>query len=122
MSTITVTNIKATGETASRSAASVAAAWVHGDMTGTAAIQDSFNFSSLTDNGTGNMSVTFTDNMANANWIFTTCFNNNAADQGANLKSNSGTLSTSVLSVTKYENNSATDCTLFGCAVHGDLA
>ena len=31
MSTITVTNIKATGETASRSAASIAAAWVDFD-------------------------------------------------------------------------------------------
>ena len=52
MSTITVTNIKATGETASRSATSVAAAWVTKNLDGTA-IEDSVNVSSITDVGTG---------------------------------------------------------------------
>jgi len=54
MSTITVTNIKATGETASRSATSIAAAWVEldGDASTVVAF-DSFNASSFDDDGTG---------------------------------------------------------------------
>ena len=62
MSTITVTNIKATGETASRSAASIAAAWVDFDGTGTVSVKASFNNSSITDNGTGD----YTNNFSNA--------------------------------------------------------
>ena len=67
MSTITVTNIKATGETASRSATSIAAAWasVKADNSG---FNDSLNCSSLADNGTGDGTPSFTNAMANANY------------------------------------------------------
>jgi hypothetical protein len=41
-------------------------AWVMADGTGTAAIQDSFNVSSITDNGTGDYTVTFDTDFANA--------------------------------------------------------
>ena len=53
MSTITVTNIKATGESASRAATGVAAAWVNFNGTGTIATRDSNNVSRLSDKGTG---------------------------------------------------------------------
>jgi len=53
MSTLTVTNIKKTGETASRDASGVAAVRVNFNGTGTVAIRDSVNVASLTDNGTG---------------------------------------------------------------------
>ena len=99
-----------------------AKAWVHGNMTGTAAIDDSFNCGSLTDSGTGQMVVAYTNDMANANYIFTTCFNNNVSDQGANLKSRNGTLSAAQLDVIKYENASTVDCTFWGSAILGDLA
>ncbi len=59
MSTITVTNIKATGETASRSATSIAAAWANANGTGTIALRDSFNVSSITDEGVGDITHTF---------------------------------------------------------------
>jgi len=62
MSTITVTNIKATGETASRSVSGVAAAWVNFNGSGTVSIEQSQNISSLSDNGTGQYTVTFTNN------------------------------------------------------------
>jgi len=68
MSTITVTNIKATGETASRSATGVAAAWINFNGTGTPAIRDSSNVASVTDNGTGDYSANFTNNMNNTNF------------------------------------------------------
>ena len=57
MSTLKVTNIQATGETASRSVSGVAAAWVNFNGTGTIAIRDSVNVSSLTDENTGEYKV-----------------------------------------------------------------
>ena len=41
--------------------------WVNFDGTGTIAARDSFNLSSLTDNGTGDYTATFTNAMGNAN-------------------------------------------------------
>jgi hypothetical protein len=46
----------------------IAKAWVNFNGTGTIAIRDSFNVSSLTDNGTGNYTVNFTTAMPNANY------------------------------------------------------
>ncbi len=48
MSTITVTNIKATGETASRPVSGVAGAWLDYNQSGPS-IDDSYNISSVTD-------------------------------------------------------------------------
>ena len=96
--------------------------WVHGNMTGTAVVEESFNFGSLTDAGTGNMQVAYTNNMASAYYIFTTFFNNSVSNNGSNLKAAQPTLSTSQIDVLKFENNTATDCAIWGCALHGDLA
>lgn len=84
MSTITVTNIKATGETASRSVSGVAAAWVNFNGTGTIAIRDSVNVASLTDSGTGDYRVNFTDNMNNTNYTSTTGFTADSLGNGDN--------------------------------------
>ena len=45
-----------------------AKAWVRFDGTGTVSITDSFNISSITDNGTGRYGFDFTNNMANGNF------------------------------------------------------
>lgn len=42
--------------------------WVNFNGTGTVAIRDSFNVSSITDNGTGDYTVNFTTAMPNANY------------------------------------------------------
>ena len=70
MSTITVTNIKATGETASRSATSIAAAWLSSSATA-ASISDSFNISSIDDDGTGSQGVNITSALSSANYTTT---------------------------------------------------
>jgi len=63
MSTLTVTNIKATGETASRAVSGVAAIWCKIDSdASTAAFHNSSGTSSLIDNGTGNYTINFTNN------------------------------------------------------------
>jgi hypothetical protein len=46
-------------------------AWVNFNGTGTVAIRGSFNVSSITDNGTGNYTVNFTNAMPDANYAFT---------------------------------------------------
>jgi hypothetical protein len=43
-------------------------AWVNFNGTGTVAIRDNFNVSSITDNGTGNYTVNFTNAMTDANY------------------------------------------------------
>jgi hypothetical protein len=48
----------------------IAKAWVNFDGTGTVAIRDSFNVSSITDNGTGDYTVNFTTAMPNANYCW----------------------------------------------------
>ena len=49
-------------------AQSVAKAWVSFNGTGTVAIRDSFNVTSITDNGTGDYTVNFTNAMASADY------------------------------------------------------
>lgn len=48
-----------------------AKAWVNFNGQGTVAIRDSFNVSSITDNGTGNYTINFTNPMSNANYSIT---------------------------------------------------
>jgi len=67
MSTLTVTNIKATGETASRAVSGVAAAWVHYSHD-TTTINQSNNTSSVTDVATGEAKYTYSSALNAANY------------------------------------------------------
>ena len=59
---------------AGREVGQLSKTWVNFNGTGTIAIRDSFNVSSLTDNAAGDYTVNFTNNMANANYCaVTTC-------------------------------------------------
>ena len=82
MSQITVENIKRSTETASRSTRGVAAAWVNFNGTGTVAVRDSENVSSLTDDATGLYSIGLSNNMGNSNYSLSVASrqNTNAAD------------------------------------------
>ena len=64
MSTIKVDTIKDTNNVE----VYTAKAWVNFDGTGTVAIRESGNVSSITDNGTGNYDVNFTTAMSDANY------------------------------------------------------
>jgi len=48
-----------------------AKAWINFNGTSTVAIRDSFNVSSITDHGSGDYSVTFTNNMPNTDYAVT---------------------------------------------------
>jgi hypothetical protein len=49
----------------------VCTAWVNFDGTGTVSINDSFNVSSITDNGTGDYTINFSSTYANSNYCLT---------------------------------------------------
>ena len=59
------------GYDGSTNQARVAKAWVRFDGTGTPAIAESYNFSSITDNGTGNFTANFSTNLSSANYSAT---------------------------------------------------
>ena len=70
MSTLKVNNITDTsGGTSNLKIDGAAKAWVNYNGTGTVAIRDDLNVSSITDNGTGSYTVTFSTAMANANYV-----------------------------------------------------
>ena len=62
-------NAVTTAKLATNPQQGLAKAWIKFDGTGTVSITDSFNVSSITDNGTGDYSVTFQNNMTNANYV-----------------------------------------------------
>jgi hypothetical protein len=58
-------------------------AWVNFNGTGTVAIRASGNVTSITDNGTGDYTVNFTNAMPDANYGFTTCAGNTATSSAS---------------------------------------
>jgi hypothetical protein len=68
MSTLKVTNIQATGETASRAVSGVAAAWIHYNGS-SATIAESVNVASATDNGTGDYTANYTNDMSSSTYV-----------------------------------------------------
>jgi len=76
-------------------------AWVNFDGTGTPAIRNSGNVSSITDNGTGTYTVNFTTAMADANYSVTGwCNTNNNTRRGVVSAAISPTFSTSAIQIT----------------------
>ena len=69
--TNTLSNVAGTASTAIENAINGSAkAWVNFNGTGTVAIRASYNVSSITDNGTGNYTVNFTNALLDANYSF----------------------------------------------------
>ena len=67
-------------------------AWVNFNGTGTVAIRDSYNVSSITDNGTGHYTINFATPMANANYCITDGVgpNNGSTPEGIVIGTNGG--------------------------------
>ena len=122
MSTLQVTNIQATGETASRAVSGVAAAWVNFDQA-TQTARNSTNLSSLTDDGVGGTIVAFSNSMTAKDYVCLfqgTNVNNNNADCFPDLITGSSTASQ--VKVQNYENATTYDFSYALVAIHGDLA
>ena len=124
MSTITVTNIKATGETASRSATSVAAAWVNFNGS-TFGSRDSFNVASLTDKGTGSYNVNFSNNMSDGNYAGIATGDGTGVANVIGTNGNANRSNTTVASgfgISTTTSSASSDLTYVYLAVHGDMA
>jgi len=127
MSTITVTNIKATGETINRPVAGVAAAYADFNTSSNDTIEDSVNIASKTDNGTGDSTLNYTNNMASANY-------SSQANASINAIGNSNVYAADILASGKlaascrmqafYDPSTVTgvDSDHQSLLIHGDLA
>tara|TARA_B100001287_G_scaffold182594_1_gene154026 strand:- start:604 stop:981 length:378 start_codon:yes stop_codon:yes gene_type:complete len=125
MSTITITNIKATGDTVSRSAKSIAAAWVNFNGNNTITIRDSINVTSLTDNGTANHNVNFTNHMATVGYHVSNSTSGNSSDVWG--FANPSYETSTIKMVLKYVAANAAgtytaDRSTMTTGIHGDLA
>lgn len=78
-------------------------AWVNFNGTGTVAIRASFNVSSITDNGTGDYTINFTNAMPDANYALAISTGSNASN---NQNLTTGTRSTSSARMYSYSNSS----------------
>jgi hypothetical protein len=97
----------------------LAKAWARIDGTGTAALDDSFNCASLTDNGTGDYSVAITNDMSSVDtyYVIDGQYINSATTNGVDWGNSSA-------AVVRYKvfDSSLTDRDPVGFACIGDLA
>ena len=97
-----------------------AKSWVNFDGIGTVAARDSFNFSSLTDNGTGTYAVTITNAMANNDFYGNTLQRGNGYAAGPNGSEVFTT--TGVTTLEYFSGTSVADRSICGFMIMGDLA
>ena len=79
MSTLRVNTLQNAAGTGQPAMSGAAKAWVNFNGTGTVAIRASFNVSSITDNGTGNYTVNFTNALPDTDYCVTTSGSNNTS-------------------------------------------
>ena len=96
----------------------MATAWVNFNGTGTVAIRDSYNVSSITDNGTGDYNMNFTTAMDNSNYAIAT------ATRDVNWFGVVPTgPTTSLVNVKNYNNGAAAaDCATLNVTILGGQA
>jgi len=122
MSTIVISNIKATGETASRAVSGVAAAYLS-FCTAPFTIHDSLNSSSEVDNGYGDLTYNLTNSMANANYAHCGEGGSEFASFYSRIPSHHGSTSSSVrVRFTNSSTYSTGDVYDGSSIIHGDLA
>ena len=125
MSTLKVTNIQATGETASRPVSGVAAAWINFNGTGTIAARDSINVASLTDNAAGEYAVNLTNNMSNDDYAYSALNGGSTYTEvlpaAGNFQANPN-ITTSSYTIIIRSSSTRYDDTFILSQMHGDLA
>ena len=101
-----------------------AKAWVNFNGTGTAAISDSLNMSSLTDNGTGDYTLTYTSNLTGVFSNIVACSQSGRSVTQRAMAYDSTTASSFIMGtyIDSGSTQSAFDNTLNDAMVFGDLA
>lgn len=99
-----------------------AKAWINFNGAGTIAVRDSFNISSITDNGTGQTTVTFSTARPNANYGW----DSNVVDGGTSDRVANGRISTTITTMQYGISSFSTttgafaDCVQVMSEVYGD--
>ena len=103
---------------------SAAKAWVNFNGTGTIVIIDSLNFTSLTDDGTGAYTATYTNDMSDDNPAKTFSADGNNSTNYARIATMTGPASASNAKCATHLSNTTTksDMARVNIVVHGDLA
>ena len=101
-----------------------AKAWWNLNGTGTVALRDSFNISSVADDGTGEYDPTFTNNMGNANYSFLGLCGGESSNNGYARLGNNETPTASTYNINTMDNDGSgsKDHSYVLSAVFGDLA
>ena len=123
MSTIRIDNFGPSAGGTTYSARGIAKAWVNFNGTGTIAARDSENVSSLTDNGTGDYTVSYSNSFSSANYQIATSANNTTANYEWHLSPYYG--SNPTVSQTRCAGSaggSLSDMLYLNAAIDGDLA
>lgn len=130
MSTLKVTNIAGLTGSSTNVMEGLAKAWVNFNGTGTVATRDSFNISSVTDNGTGDYTNNFSNSFSSADYCFQG--SGNASGSGVTARgpviTQHTTISASALRFYANRNgeNGAgpvnLDYSILTTSTHGDLA
>ena len=130
MSTIKVDTVQSTGGSAvTLTNQSATKAWFTINGVGTAALLDSFNVGSMTDNATGKFSANLSSAMTNFNYALANSHavddpdgSSHAGDNG--FYSHEGALpkSTTVATVCSHDGSSFADVGYVSTSLHGDLA
>ena len=99
----------------------VAKAWVNLDGDSTAALTDTFNVGSLTDNGTGSFTVTYTNNMGNTTYAVVVGIDE-ASNSGGTLTIGNVRTTSQLKLVSRNSSASLADENSLNAAILGDLA
>ena len=91
--------------------------WASGQTNNPTTIEDSFNMSSFTDEGTGNTGIVFTNNMATVDY-----YQGSQSNQYHHLVTAGNQATTGFTYSTRNSSNSLVDCGYSGAMATGDLA
>jgi hypothetical protein len=116
MSTVATENLKRATEAVARSLRGVAAAWVNFNGTGTVAIVQSQNVSSITDSGTGDYTETLTSSLSSAT-------SRGSANTSGAFSTNGSIVTASLNDINcAIQSGAAVDSSVCFSAIFGDLA
>jgi len=101
----------------------LAKAWINFNGIGTIASRDSFNVSGITDNGTGDYTTTFSNNLSNDDYCATgMCTFQEGSTPRYRIISGYVWATSSIRVITGYTDTTAADHVVVGINIAGDLA
>ena len=84
-------------------------AWVYFTGSGTVAIRDSFNVSSITDNGTGDFTINFSISFSDTNYLIISSGGQDSVANGIDITDKGSKTTNSVRMLATYNDNTAGD-------------